>query len=559
MKKILIFILTACMLLSLASCQKDGAQDGETSDAPTESNGSEGTDQKDNGIVFVEDGKAVCAIVAESKYDKQALSLAATLKEKLGVDIRIMRRATDEYKGYIYIGYDYNDLHADNSMLSYMGYALAAKDGNVYLCGYREDTLANAIEKLTAQIVPSQHVQKNASNRTVSASLPSIEAFFFSPAPKTANATLVTSPLSEYRIVISSEADTAIKELTAFLVEEIAEETHCILEVVTDATDAVDKEIIIGKTSRQNSAELTEGLAAEEYAVKSVGDTVHVAFGSYISYEDAISELKRLYKSGEKAEINIKEGSEDYGLYRRNDSHIRVMTANVLFYANVNVNGYYKLSGKARQEINVDCFLSYMPDFIGVQEVDTNNLNIIEAGLSEYYGLIASGENKEGYDHIFYRKDKYKLEESEWSKNPGSNGWYVMGRFSDLNDASEQFIVVNLHISPYSTEDRLIGANAINEKLKDLQESYPDIPLLVVGDYNSHIGTVEHQAMFADIGASMSAGREIAKDGANTAGIDHLYVSTELIEVERFRQPGYPAVISGSDHHFGIYDLSLKQ
>lgn len=548
MRKLLALFLALCMICSLASCGKDGS---DASDSTL--NGSDSGEGTPEGVVLIENGVAQYGIVYEdSKFEDAAFLLQDELTRKTGVKFKANKFEVKDYERFIYIGHDYNDLQIDEKHLTYSGYAVVPRDGDLYICGYQKDVVTLAVQKFNAHLVPEQHVTKGNDGKTSRAVIPASSFLFYNPDYAWKNPKLLDAPLSEYRVVISDNANPAVKELSTILIEEIGRQTGFLLEKVTDATTPRAREIVIGETTRAMSAELMDDLKAEEFRLKSSESSVYLAYGSFLSYSDAVSELKTFCDEAEETSIDLNDSvDETYGLYKSDESKMRIMSSNVLFYHYYNLAGY--LSAAARQYVNADCYLTYLPDIIGGQEICDDNARILDSELGELYSAVHTGGPA-----IYYLKDKYKVEETKHMKFEHA-GACVWARFSSLSDPETQFIVMSLHYSPYALDTRMPGVKQVNAELKALQELYPTMPIIIPGDYNSRLDSVEHQTMVEGLANPMCPARKVAANlGSGTTVVDFIFVTTDFINVEQYHVILYPTIYKASDHKPVLIDITFK-
>ena len=197
---------------------------------------------------------------------------------------------------------------------------------------------------------------------------------------------------------------------------------------------------------------------------------------------------------------------------------------------------------------------------IGLQEVCDKNRAILERELASVYAVVESEKSAYEYTPIFYRKDKYVVKESKFELFDVGGCWsYTWGLFGEINNTEKEFIVVNLHYSPYSTESRMPGVLEMNEELKRLQELYPTTPIFMTGDYNSFVDSEEHEATFDGLTNPMLSGIQVAEQrGKDGFAMDHVAVTTNLVTVKQFHAIWNPVYEHGSDHVPIFIDVSIN-
>ena len=567
MKKILAILLALVMLLGLTACGGDDpapsegtTEGGADSSGESESESETETEAPLADLVFVENGSAQYDIICENTaYKAVANNVQSVLKTKMGVEFKQLNFVMNEDIKHIFVGSDYNKLGLEGDMLTAGGYAVVEKDGNVYICGYEEAKVSRAAQEFLSSIVPAKHVTVNEAGVTLKAVVPHSAFLFFNPEYLVSNPEILGNHLSKYRIVIPKAANKAEKELATVLIKEISTHTGFQLTQVTDAVPVGTYEIIIGRTNRELSASLYEGLGVSEYRLKSEGNLLYVAYGSYLAYTSAIEALKGVYRTANMNKVELS-GTVDevYGLTKKDPKQIRVMSTNVLFTS----TDRPPLSSDARQYVNAECYLTYMPDIIGVQEACANNRSILTAQLKDYYNVVDTNPSRHEFTPIYYLKDKYKVEESKFHSFDVKHCWsYSWARFSTLDENDDtEFIVMNLHYHYETTTTRLPGVQDVNAELKRLQSLYPDLPIMVTGDYNSRVDSTEHQTMFAGLTRAMAPGMTLTTDtGGRTAPIDHISVTTDNVTVETYRVINYQVITYGSDHLPVFVDLTFNK
>ena len=144
-----------------------------------------------------------------------------------------------------------------------------------------------------------------------------------------------------------------------------------------------------------------------------------------------------------------------------------------------------------------------IPDSFGVQEINSFWVEYFKYLLPQYdyYGVKRGGDDKEKTSEmsgIFYLKDKYNLLDSGtfWitntpdveSKFEGAACNRICSYAVLENKATGfKYIHMNTHLDHVSTEAQNLGGNLILQKANELKQKYPDIKVVITGDFNQSV------------------------------------------------------------------------
>lgn len=261
--------------------------------------------------------------------------------------------------------------------------------------------------------------------------------------------------------------------------------------------------------------------------------------------------------------------------------YIRVMSSNVLHSRDDDLP---KKTWEDRVDLMSAVYLTFLPDFIGLQEVsfqqsepffrrlasvyDTPNTPLGDFVNSEYHGTPYI----QNHTPILYNKHKYEVIDSRYHIFPNDDMHsYQWGLYRSKENPAQKFIHMNMH--PHSNSDINMSAfvDAHNE-LIHLRRHYPTTPIFFTGDYNA-CHTEEQFAVLVE-GLSMQSGMLIAEEGDGTKNlghrlgstvchvdhppIDHITVTTDLLDVKLHRVLFDEIIVNGSDHCPIFMDLCLK-
>lgn len=171
-----------------------------------------------------------------------------------------------------------------------------------------------------------------------------------------------------------------------------------------------------------------------------------------------------------------------------NRHNVRIMSYNLLVN---DINGKF---GNRSKRV-ADTILKQMPDSFGVQEANEKWLKELSVRLGYRYAYVGIGRESDGSGEnnaIFYRKDKYKLLETntKWlSPTPDVSGSRFDGEeylrivtYAVLQSKKSDFVYVhvNTHLG-LNENNRLWQIEVLLNEIKQYNEVYPTF---VTGDFN---------------------------------------------------------------------------
>lgn len=246
---------------------------------------------------------------------------------------------------------------------------------------------------------------------------------------------------------------------------------------------------------------------------------------------------------------------------------------------NVYINGDGLRSPEIRSSYVVSNIKNYMPDSFGVQEADKAWTDRLEAGLTEYARVGTyrdDGKEAGESSSVFYLKDKYNLVESGnfWlSETPDepSLGWDAacnrLCTYAVLEnkETSFRYVHFNAHFDHIGDQAVAESVALISNKIAEL---YPDLPVVVTGDFNFREGSTnyesvlssglrdtKHLAETSDSGATYHGYSVVV---ANDKPIDYIMVNDYASSVKSYKidRTLYWFTYS-SDHHPVISEITL--
>lgn len=266
---------------------------------------------------------------------------------------------------------------------------------------------------------------------------------------------------------------------------------------------------------------------------------------------------------------------------KEDPSYIRIMTSNVLHSRDDVIP---KKTWEDRVEVMSAVYLTFLPDFLGLQEVSYQQSEPFFEALKEIYATPDTPLGDfvnfpyHGVDYIqnhtpiLYNKHKYELIDSRYHLFPMTGLWgYQWGLYRSKTHPEQKIIHMNMH--PHSNSDEnppcFVDAHA---ELVHLRRHYPTTPIFLTGDYNAYYTEPQVQLLFE--GLSMESGMLVAEQGdgtesfshplgtleglKRTPAIDHIGVTTDLCDVKLHRVIFDDIIAKGSDHSPRFIDVKLK-
>ena len=361
------------------------------------------------------------------------------------------------------------------------------------------------------------------------------------------------TPISEFTIVYPSKGTEYEEELARRLSDYVAMLSGHMLPFVSDAKAQTEHEILIGKTNRSFSVLTTEGAAVE-------ADANHVAIVGANAYDYGLAQ-EALSDLLEAAALSTKQLTIPDKTPVSAEEKIKVMSYNVYGF-----DAYTTRCDNLRRLIT-----KYLPDIIGYQEPDVTMTDKIRMeGYYEWFDgkarhtkpdgtLVSDKSGANSISPIGYAKDRYTyiLGDTKWttdtpdvpSKNEGAKH-YRMYTYVMLRDkvTGEEFIVVNHHLQGTNASEQL------TYMFKFFQENYTDIPVIMMGDYNSRAGTDAIDRVMIEDGGFTSLHKMASNTESNSpANIDWVFAMSCCVEGTYYKwcQETYPDLQAPAGETFG--------
>lgn len=265
------------------------------------------------------------------------------------------------------------------------------------------------------------------------------------------------------------------------------------------------------------------------------------------------------------------------------DAHeLLIMSSNVLF------DDAYDT--EYRMHCLAQTYLEYMPDVLCLQEARANQTAALYPLLEESYTAVpleqyATDSQQIVYQQILYRTELYNVVEAGFNRFredifPWGVSWVVFQRIED----NKRFCVMSTHLSIISStydpgasntvegvQLRKNDCNTILATAEAVRQAYPDIPIIVGGDWNEIFGSPSLSPI--DESTLLTNAMEVATVANTTVNtshdlcrmpvkggdiIDHFYVTTDAVTVKEQAIVADGIVIQGSDHCPIYVKVTLK-
>lgn len=573
MKRTVALLLLAVLLL--ISCAGKGNETDQTTADGTHTTIETETSEPPSDaaeVQLVKDGEALYTILCTNRdYLTYAETLQDKLYEKYGVPFSLSQRAGEaENRACIVVGQtaglDDTAAYAD---LTYSGYAVKTLGQHIWVCGYNAETVGKAVQYWLSTMT-KDYAARGEDGR-VSVTLPAATLFVRNPKYLRDGCTLFGKQLSDYRLVLSDGSDEVAENLAVNFQKELGSNTGAYVAIEKDTGAAAGAEIRIGSADPAGG-ELERGDIRMESANGSVSIVCCGAGALYAALEQLLEDCYQSRTEDYNIRTTLKSMYlSDQPLERTEGATLRIMSINTLF-ANGHIKGS-RFTDRTRIEVIGDYCLAFLPDSVGLQEcILNNNVKYLDPVISEVYAWVPYDAVNSG-EKTLYRKDKFDLKDHNII-DLGNNYAFQWALLED-KATHERYIHGNVHYHYNTDADRLPQAEKVNAELKRVMELYPDVAIAVTGDYNTYLDSPVHEAMTE--GLSMRSAVTVAPEGMrdyNTLSwhtldfhtfetdgnqqLDHIMVTTDLLEVLRHKIVHDSLIASATDHYPVLIDIRLR-
>ncbi|HBF15045.1 MAG TPA: hypothetical protein DDW30_05075 [Clostridiales bacterium] len=580
MMKQTVALLLLAVLLLVSCAGKGNGTDRTTSDVPSSAVGTETSELPPDAaeVPLVKDGEALYTILCTNRdYLTYAETLQDKLYEKYSVPFSLSQRAGEaESRACIVVGQTAG-LDAAYADLTYSGYAVKSLGRHLWVCGYNAETVGKAVQYWLSTM--TKDCATRGEDGRVSVTLPATTLFVRNPKYLKNGCTLFGKKLSDYRLVLPEGSDEVAENLAENFQKELGSNTGAYVAIVRDTEAVGGAEIQIGKTNRAESAALYpagETLERGDIRMESANGSVSVGYCGAGALYAALDRLMEDCYQSRTEEYHVSTTLKtmylsEQPLERTEGATLRIMSINTLF-ANGHIKGS-RFTDRTRIEVIGDYCLAFLPDSVGLQEcILNNNVKYLDPVISEVYAWVPYDAVNSG-EKTLYRKDKFDLKDHNII-DLGNNYAFQWALLEDKT-THERYIHGNVHYHYNTDAERLPQAEKVNAELKRIMELYPDVAIAVTGDYNTYLDSPVHEAMTD--GLAMRSAVTVAPEGMrdyNTLSwhtldfhtfetdgnqqLDHIMVTTDLLEVLRHKIVHDSLIASATDHYPVLIDVRLR-
>lgn len=455
--------------------------------------------------------------------------------------------------------------------VAYSDFAIKKIGNKVVIAAHSEKTLKEAVDYLINNLITAEG---EGTNKVIKLKSESVS--------NSGIRDLISSPeqLSEYRIVYA-KGDSYMMNCAKEFAADIESYCGVKLNCVDDSTAVSPKEIIIGFTSREESA-LVKDMSGLEYAIKVVGQKIIIGSCAETATSLAVDKFESTFMSGvysntvriPEAYDNVVSGNValkgSYDPTLAEGADLRIMSFNLLAEL-WDDRAAATLPGRDKNTSEI--ILSYLPDVIGLQETTQLWYSLLESRLDGVYKFASYKVpgGKVNYSTLMYNIHTTELIECKTTlysvRNSDSMRNLTWARFRRKSDGAE-YIVTCTHWD--ITDDKRQVQCGENAKLiNDLYEKYK-LPIFATGDYNSN-----EEDLFDDFLKAtkmtdpkykakkiVNAGRTTHTLGSSVTGdklcIDHIAVSPGQ-EVLFYNRLTCNTALNASDHCPIYIDVKLNK
>ena len=318
----------------------------------------------------------------------------------------------------------------------------------------------------------------------------------------------IAPEILDYRIVYNAADSNAVAK---DVVSRLQNDLDLKVDPVPDTVASVNNEIVLGSTARNYAGingYLTGGseeLDDFDYVIVVENGKIFLVANTNAGIYQALDKLVELKTAG-----NIADGVYKKDAYATLDkadlvdgADVRVMSYNVLY------STVYLVEDRIGNFLNILGY--YQPDVIGLQECSAGS----NEGWHEYIqdALVADGvylkacKNSDSVNGLMttflYNPDTVKLiDEYVIDLDAGSQirvlSVAVFERIAD----GQKFVVTNTHPAPYGSGSYTPNLQAMLTAAEAELAKYADLPVIMVGDFNTEEDDAEYQTIMNTLGIS---------------------------------------------------------
>ncbi len=381
--------------------------------------------------------------------------------------------------------------------------------------------------------------------------------------------------LKEYVIVYGkNDTESLNKGLAEKLRDVISTNCGVTLKVVADSASPVDKEILVGKTTREQSKYFFEGtnkLDLMECVIGTVDGKVVVTGAMLFSTEEAIILVENYAKANSTIEGMAAIEKDLHTGFAANRGEYRLMEYNVLVeYPGWGTDKVRNAEVEVRKEVIASMILGNSPDVAVLCEVFDNWSNQLPALIQDEYATVQWKRSNGSANRtpIIYKKDRFNLIESGYTdigvKNESgaveSYKNYRCVTYAVLEDKTtkEKLLVFGTH---FESGENTTGDNYRVQQVALLKSAMDKITqkysgtVVLMGDFN----TASYKQYLNGYNALKSTFTNLKNpvESHALASIDQVFVSKAATVNKTHIEPNKYATYA-SDHKPVIVDITTN-
>ncbi len=375
----------------------------------------------------------------------------------------------------------------------------------------------------------------------------------------------IDGAVSDYVIVYGNNETAELnKGLAEKLRDVIKSGCGATLNVVKDNTAPVDKEILVGKTSRSESKFFFEGATAldlMECVIGTVGSKVVVTGAMLFSTEEAILLVEEYVKANSKLDGMAKVEKDLHTGFAANKGEYRFMEYNVLVeYPGWGSEKVRNPEVEVRKEVVASMILGYSPDVVVLCEMFENWSQQLPTLVDHEYTCVqwSRSATVSNRTPILYKTERFNLLESGYTDiNVKVSENYRVVTYAVLQDkqSNEKLVVFGTHFESTSEADRLAQVPKLKAAIDPVIARHSGATVVLMGDFNTAEYKSDNRA-YAALESTFTNLKNPVKSHA-FASIDQVFVSkTATVNKTNIEINKYANL--ASDHKPVIVDITTK-
>ncbi len=371
--------------------------------------------------------------------------------------------------------------------------------------------------------------------------------------------------LSEYVIVYGNNDTTTLnKGLAEKLRDIISENCGVTLSVVSDGTAPVDKEILVGKTAREQTKALFEGsyaLDLMECVIGTVNGKIAVTGAMLFSTEEAILLVEEYVKTNKKLDGMAAVEKDLHTSFTANKGEYRLMEYNVLVeFAGWGSDNVRNPEVEVRKEVVASMILGFSPDVVVLCEMFENWSRQLPTLVDDEYTCVQWNRTStiSNRTPILYKTERFNLLESGYTDiavKQTEN--YRVVTYAVLQDKAtgEKLVVFGTHFESTNEDDRLAQVPKLKTAVDAVTARHSGATIVLMGDFNTAEYKSDNRA-YAALESTFTDLKNPVKDHMY-ASIDQVFVSKSATVKKTHIEAGKHAS-NASDHKPVIVDITTN-